>query len=195
MKTTKLTLGWRSLATAGVLCVLAGCGGQPQEYFRLSAVSGAPVRTSGMAVGVGPVTLPGYIDRTQLVFQSGPNEFQVPAKASWAGPLGENVTQVLADDVGRHLGSGNVLRYPWAPGAHLRYQVAVNVEQFHGISGSEAILDVSWLVEEPDSRQILSRHKVSLHEPIHGDGYAAVVDAESQLLDQLAVAVARSLER
>ena len=135
------------------------------------------------------------MDRTQLVFQSGTNEFQVPAKASWAGPLGENVTQVLADDLGRRLDSGNVLRYPWPPNSSLRYQVVVNVEQFHSISGSEAILDVSWLVEEPASRQILSRHKASFHAPVQGDGYGPVVAAESQLLDQLAGAVARSVRR
>ena len=174
---------------------LGGCGGKPQEYFRLSAVSGGPARAGGVAVGVGPVTLPGYIDRTQLVFQSGTNEFQVPAKASWAGPLGENVTQVLADDLGRHLGSGNVLRYPWPANSKLRYQVLVNVEQFHSISGSEALLDVSWLVEEPTSRAILSRHKASFHTPIQGDGYGAVVAAESELLDQLAGDVARSVRR
>ena len=88
-----------------------------------------------------------------------------------------------------------MLRYPWPPNSPLRYQVVVNVEQFHGISGSEASLDVSWLVEDPESRQILSRHKASFHTPIQGDGYGPVVAAESQLLDQLAGAMARSVRR
>ena len=193
MMKTKLPLVAAVLAAA---LLSGGCGGQPAEYFRLSAVTGgSSTRAGGVAVGVGPVTLPAYIDRTQLVFQSGTNEFQVPAKASWAGPLGENVTQVLADDLGRHLHSGNVLRYPWPANASLRYQVVVNVEQFHSISGREALLDVSWLVEEPASRQILSRHKASFHEPIQGDGYGPVVAAESELLDQLAEAMARSVGR
>ena len=183
------------LACAAATLLSGGCGGKPQEFFRLSAVSGGPTRAGGLAVGMGPVTLPGYIDRTQLVFQSGTNEFQLPSKASWAGPLGENVTQVLADDLGQHLHSGNVLRDPWPANSKLRYQVVVNVEQFHSVSGGDAILDVSWLVEEPESRQILSRHKASFHEPVQGDGYAAVVAAESQLLDQLAGAIARSVRR
>ena len=191
----KTTLPFLASAFAAATLLLAGCGGKPQEYYRLSAVSGGPTRGGGVAVGLGPVTLPAYVDRAQLVFQSGTNEFQVPAKASWAGPLGENVTQVLADDLGRRLDSGNVLRYPWPPNSSLRYQVVVNVEQFHSISGSEAILDVSWLVEEPASRQILSRHKASFHAPVQGDGYGPVVAAESQLLDQLAGAVARSVRR
>ena len=175
--------------------LLAGCGGAPQQYYRLSAVSGGSARGGGLAIGVGPVTLPGYIDKTSIVFQSDTNEFQVPAKVSWAGPLGENFTQVLADDLGRQLGSGNVVGFPWPANTHLRYQVVVNVEQFHSISGREAILDVSWLVEEPASRQILSRHKASFREPIQGDGYGPVVAAESRLLDQMAGAVARSVRR
>ena len=191
----KTTLPIVASVLAAATLLLAGCGGKPQEYYRLSAVSGGPTRGGGVAVGLGPVTLPAYIDRAQLVFQSGTNEFQVPSKASWAGPLGENVTQVLADDLGQHLHSGNVLRYPWAPNSKLRYQVVVNVEQFHSISGQEAILDVSWLVEDPESRQILSRHKASFHTPVQGDGYASVVAAESQLLDQLAGDVARSVRK
>ncbi len=185
-----------ALAALAGLAGLGGCGGKPAGFYRLSAAPTAgSTRAGGIAVGVGPVNLPGYIDRTQLVFQSGENEFQVPTKASWTGPLGENVTQVLADDLGQKLNSGNVQRFPWPANARLRYQVVVNVEQFHGVSGREAILDVSWLVEDPGSRAILSRHRASLREPIQGDGYEPLVAAESRLLDQLAGAIARSVRR
>ncbi len=191
---SKFSLSGAALVAALSLW-LAGCGGKGQEYFRLSAQTGGSTHSGGVAVGVGPVTLPGYIDKAPIVFQSGANEFQVPATASWAGPLGENVTQVLTDDLGHRLHSGNVLAFPWPANSRLRYQVVVNVEQFHSISGREAILDVSWLVEEPASRQILSRHKASFREPVQGDGYEPLVAAESQLLDQLAGAIARSVGR
>ena len=186
-----------AVLVAASLAGLAACGGKPAQYFRLSAeTGGGPMsRRGGIAVGIGPVTLPGYIDRLPLVFQSDTNEFQVPAKASWAGPLNENIAQVLSDDVGHKLGSGNVVPFPWPNNTRLRYQVVVNVEQFHGVSGREAILDVTWLVEEPNSRAILSRHKANFREPIQGDGYSALVAAQSRLVDQLAEAVARSVRR
>ena len=101
--------------------------------------------------------------------------------------------RALATDLARRLGSGNVLPYPWPPGARLRYQVAIEVRQFQAVSGSGAILDVSWRIEDPATRRTLRRESASFREPIAGDGYGAVAAAESRLIAQLADAVARSL--
>ncbi len=173
--------------------LLAGCGGGQQQYFRLSAIGPATVRDGGLGVGVGPVTLPAYVDRAELVFQSGDNEFQVPANAHWTGSLQGNVTQTLAEDLGRRLGSGNVAPSPWPANTPMRFQVIVNIGQFHAISGSGAILDVSWQVADPATHAVLRRRNAHLEEKVDGDGYAAVVAAESRLLDQLAAQIATSL--
>ncbi len=169
---------------------LAACGGSAQKYYRLASEGPVPTGTAGLAVGVGPVTLPAYVDRAELVFQSGPNEFKVPADAHWAGSLKENISRVLAADLGQRLHSGNVLSFPWNPDAHLRYQIAVDVSQFHAISGQGAILEVAWRVETPDGKTTLRRGNGTFHEPIAGDGYDPVVTAENNLLAQLADAMA-----
>ncbi len=179
-----------ALAASGLL---TGCGGAKDEYYRLSAAGPATVRTSGLAVGIGPLTLPTYVDRAELVFQSGPNKFEIPAKVHWAGPLQDNFGQVLAADVGRRLHSGNVVANP-APGdTRLRYRVSVNVRQFHAVSGQEAILEADWHVETADTRQVLRHGEGVYHAPIQGDGYAPVVAAESDLVDQLASGISRML--
>ncbi len=176
-----------------VVAGLSACGGPAQKYYQLGSDGAALTGTTGLSVGVGPVSLPGYVDRAELVFQSGPNEFQVPADAHWTGGLKENISRVLAADLGRRLHSGNVLSFPWNPGAKLRYQVAVDVSQFHAISGQGAILEVSWRVLTPDGKSTVRRGNGTFHEPIAGDGYAAVVAAENNLLAQLADSMAASL--
>lgn len=172
--------------------LLTACGSSDQ-YYRLNADGPAPLRAAGLAVGIGPVDLPGYVDRAELVFQSDANAYQVPAKVRWAGPLGENFTRVLAADVGRRLGSGNVLPFPWPGNAKLRYQVSVQVRQFHAVSGGEAILDASWRVEEAATREVIRTRNGSFRERIAGDGYGPVVVAESRLVGQLAAAISGSL--
>jgi uncharacterized lipoprotein YmbA len=42
----------------------------PETYYRLSADGPPPPTGAGFALGVGPVALPDYIDRPELVFQS-----------------------------------------------------------------------------------------------------------------------------
>jgi uncharacterized lipoprotein YmbA len=181
-----------ALGVALALFLLTACGGN-QEYFRLSADGPAVLPATGLFVVCGPVTLPTYVDRAELVFQTSDNQFQVPANVHWAGALPENFTRVLATDLGRRLHSGNVLAYPAPPAIHPRYQVAVDVRQFHAVSGGDAILDVDWRIQVPGTGEIIRRRNGSFHERIVGDGYAPVVAAESRLVAQLADSVARSL--
>ena len=133
------------------------------------------------------------MDRAELVFQSGPNQFDVPAKVRWAGALQDNFGQVLATDIGRHLGSGNVVANPTPGDTRFRYRVSVVVRQFHAISGEGAILDASWRVETADTREVLRNGNASFRAPIQGDGYAAVVAAESDLVEQLAASISPML--
>ena len=180
-----------SALLATVLCV-TGCGGKDQ-YYRLSAAGPATTKTTGIAVGIGPLRLPTYVDRAELVFQSGPNQFEIPAKVRWAGALQDNFGQVLATDIGRRLGSGNVVANP-APGdMRFRYRVSVAVRQFHAISGQGAILEATWRVENAETRQVLRNGGGTFNAPINGDGYAPVVAAESDLVDQLGAAISRML--
>ncbi len=179
------------LALAAV-ATLTACGAT-QKYYQLSPDGAALTGTAGLSVGVGPISLPGYVDRAELVFQSGPNEFNVPADAHWTGSLKENISRVLAGNLGRRIGSGNVVGFPWDAAAKLRYRIALDVSQFHAVSGEGAILQVAWRVQTPDGATTIRRGNATFHEPVSGDGYGPVVAAENRLLAQLADAMAASL--
>lgn len=184
----------RLLLCLGLCSLLSACGGAGENYYRLNATAAAPTggSGSGLSVSVGPVSLPSYIDRAEVVFASGPNEFQIPTNALWVGPLRENISRTVAVDLGRILGSREV-RAGLESGFKPRYRVALDIRQFHGVSGQEAILDLSWRIHSSASGQTISRHSASFHEPIIGDGYGPLVEAESRLLEQAAAAIAKSL--
>ncbi|HMJ06296.1 MAG TPA: PqiC family protein [Chthoniobacterales bacterium] len=184
----KLSFLFCLAAAAGLL---GACGGA-DNYYRLNAIEAAPTgASSGVSVGVGPVVLPAYIDRPEVVFESGPNEFQIPPNALWIGTLQENISRALAADLGAILHSRNV-REAGAGDFKPQYRIALDIRRFHGISGREAVLDLSWKIEDGNTRQILARRSETFREPIKGDGYAAVVAAQSRLLEQCARAMAAS---
>jgi uncharacterized protein len=187
-----LSLLSRSAAILYSLLFFAGCG-SPEQYYRLGADTPAPLTAGGLAVGVGPVALPGYVDRAELVFQSSDYRLQVPGKVRWAGSLTENFTRALTTDLAGRLGSGNVVPYPWPPGTPLQRQVSIDVRQFHAVSDGQAILEASWRVEEPASQRVLRRGNARLTERIVGDGYEPVVAAESRIVARLADAMVPSL--
>ncbi|MEP6808944.1 MAG: PqiC family protein [Chthoniobacterales bacterium] len=184
----------RFILCLGLSACLGACGGTPEKSYRLSASPSAATGSSasGLSVVVGPVSLPSYIDRAEIVFASGPNEFQIPSDAVWLGSLQENINRTMTANLAGLLHSRNV-RSSLVSGAKGRYRVALDIRQFHGVSGREAILDLSWRIQSGASGQAISRHSGSYHEPIVGDGYGPLVEAESRLLEQAARAVASSL--
>lgn len=172
---------------------LAACS-TPEKYYRLSADGPPPPNVTAFALGVGPVSLPEYIDRGELVFQSSETRFEVPFEQRWAGSLRDIATRAIGTNLARHLGTGNLKTYPWPPGTPLDYQVRVDVRQFHARSQGDAILDASWTVEDRTGRVIV-RSSGTYQEPVTADGYEGIVAAESRLLSQFSLAIARSFPR
>jgi uncharacterized lipoprotein YmbA len=183
------------IAALAALSLAAGCANKGERYYRLSATGPVPENAKSISLGVGPVKLPDYIDRAELVFQSSPNRFEAPYEHRWAGSLRDGFAQVLGIDLARELGVGNLHIYPWEPGTALRYQVRVEVRQFHAESGGHALLDVSWEITDGSTRAVLVHRTGHFSEPVRGDGYEAIVAAESRLLSQLSRAIAKSFPR
>src|SRR3954465_9716490 len=103
------------LIAAGLALTLTGCAGSgpPSRYDVLSATAPeSERRPDGPAISVGPVTLAKYLDRPQIVTRPTPNELDVAEFDRWGGRLEDNVAQVLAEDLGRQLGTARVTVFP-----------------------------------------------------------------------------------
>ncbi len=180
---------YRLWVVAGAAVMAAGCAA-PDRYYLLSP-EGLPqeAAVSGGTLGLGPVTIPDYVDRPEVVFQRGANRFEVPANHLWMGSLKENVTGVLAANLSGRMPATAVRVYPWS-GTRPAVTVAVDLQRFHSVSGGDALLEAIWHV----SGDAAGTHRASFEEPLAGDGYDGIVAAESRLLARLAEAIAVSLE-
>lgn len=163
----------------------------PELYYRLSADGPLPSQSSGLSLGVGPIILPEYIDRAELVFQSSETRFEVPFEQRWAGSLRDTTTRAIGVNLARRLGTTNLHTYPWPPGTRLDRQVRINVNQFHARSGGDAILEATWTIED-GKNNVLKRGSCAFREPVGKDGYEGIVAAQSRLLSQLSDQLARS---
>ena len=179
---------FRTIALTTCLSFLGACAA-PDTYYSLSA-DGPPAASPpdpSSALVVSPVTLPAYIDRPELVFQSAPNIFEVPIDHRWTGRLSDNVTRVLASNLARRLPRTSVLTSP--PPSTSPTTLAVEIHQFHSVSGGDATLHATATVTGSPSKT----RTYSLTEPLSGDGYPALTAAQSNLLAKLAQAIATDL--
>ena len=162
------------------------------SYYILTPEGPAP-SGGGKGVGVGPVSIAAYLDRENLVFQESGNRLAVAESHRWAGDLEDNITSVLAANIGRQLKTGNVRTYPWADDSGLSYQISIDIRQLHGTSDGDAFVEAAWRVYSLPSRKMTTSKSWSGTEPMNVDGYDELAAAESRLLSRLAAEIASSL--
>jgi len=185
------------------VCVLNffGCGtSQPSHFYLLRAVSADSVsdltetNPSSLSFGLGPVTLPKYLDRPQIVTKAGAHEVELAEFHKWAEPLSENVSHVLAENLSALLSTDRIQEYPWRSSTSVDYQIVVDVLQFDGTRGGETVLVARWSLLGEDEQTIVTTKKTSFtHHPTSQE-YEALVEAMSQNLMNLSREIALAIK-
>jgi len=140
----------RRAALAVLICLGAAVGGcvnigkgtpARQPTFVLEPTAPATgLDANGIALGVGPVTIPGYLSRNQMVSREAQNRLHIDHLNNWGAPLGEEVQRVLGENVGRLLRSERVATWPWSRHAEIAVRVPVQVQQFEPVAGRGVVL-------------------------------------------------------
>lgn len=174
-----------------VLCVtlLGGCSASAvqSQYFTLRAepVSGALVSAPG-ALGIGPVSLPGELQRKQIVTTTDGQQVLVARHAFWADDLDALVARVLAERVGHAFASTEVWAYPWGSRNRPAQSVRVVVTELAGPLGGEVSLKARWHSDAGTGHAILT-------EPTGGKSYERYSGAVNRLVNRLADTIAADL--
>lgn len=194
----RLALVW---LLAFVMCAAAGCSlgrQQPTRFYNLTAASRtdtlsltSPSRS--LAIGVGPVELPQYTNRPQIVTGGQSTELHPAQFAHWAEPLRENFTRVLAENLSTLLTTDRVMLYPWKGPMAMDYQIIVEVTQFLGEPGGVASLAALWSVVGKNGKEVLVSKKSVLNESIRSQDYEAFAATMSKLVTSLSREIAGTL--
>jgi uncharacterized lipoprotein YmbA len=170
----------------------------PPRYWMLmpveSSVSEAPVQRT---VGVGPMSLPAYLDRTAVVTRSGPR-LEVAPFDMWGQPLAENVTAVLGRNLEHLVPGTSVELFPWNVASRdLDQRVTVEFASFEAHSDGAVHLDASWeLWGGGAGSKLLASGRAAIREPVANDkNVEEVTLAMSRALGQLSQDIAAHLEQ
>jgi uncharacterized lipoprotein YmbA len=190
----------RALLLALVASLAAGClgrGAAPQ-YFTLSAGSGAAAgaplaQRPELGLIVGPIEFPRYLDRPEIVTRDGSHRLLVSDANRWGGSLRNDILRVVADDLGRLLGTARVVVYPTEPRFPALYRVLLDVRELEGVSGAQVALRVRWTIAEVRGGRALAVEETQLEQPLTSASYDELVAAESAALGALTHQIAQRL--
>ena len=137
-----------------------------------------------VAIGVGPVELPQYVNRLQIVTGYNSPELQSSYSAQWAEPLQDGFTRVLAENLSLLLATDRVVIFPWKSFVP-EYQVVIEVTRFVGQTGGEVSLAALWSILSKNGKDVLVSKKSSFHESTGSSEYAALAAAMSRTVAAL----------
>jgi len=196
---------WRSaLASiclaAGLATAVSCASSPPTRFYVLSPVASAEkdgvknAGNRGIAAGLRRVTLPDYLDRTQIITRVSPTKVNLAEFDRWAAPLSDAFTTTLAEDLAVAIPTNRVAVFPWARATAIDYEITVDVMSFEGTLGGNCILVARWSISDRRGKEPPLTGRSSLTEPA-GDTYEALVAAHSRLVAALSREIAAALEQ
>lgn len=191
--TNKLMRTWIG---AALMLTLVACGTTPPaEHFRLNARESLPQVTTGPAVGVGPVTIPPYLDRNGMVRSDGGNGIQIAHSERWAEPLDEGITRVVSLNLAGLLQTQNIQLFPWHPRRQPDFGVKIRVLAMDA-NPQQASLVAEWLLYRVENGEALTRRLQEYSQSLSGPDYSAgeIATSYSDLLYRLSKDIAAAME-
>jgi uncharacterized lipoprotein YmbA len=168
----------------------------PMRFFLLSPLE---ARTSSapslgeIRVVVGPLQLPGYLDRPQLVVRQQDGQLSLREFDRWAEPLDEHLTRTVTANLVHLTGSPRIVAWPLPGRASADRRILGRVIRFDADSSGLAVLEVQWSIIDGSGEQLVPVRIDTYRAQASGTEPAALVAALSDALAQFSRQLAEAL--
>lgn len=186
---------------AAIILSLAACGSTPpSDYYVLAARSGDIPTGDTPSVGVGPISIPEYLNRNSMVFNRDENKLEIATFARWAEPLESGISRVLSLNLAANLNTEDIQIFPWHSTRAPDYAVGVRLL---GLDSNKrrAQLVAEWSLRKGGAQATETRRIVRLEKtngadtPTPDDMAAAYSELLGELSDVIAKAIVDDMSR
>jgi len=187
-----------------LVCLIpAGCGSlgpkpDPSRFFALASLPRTGERapdaagTNPLALGIGPIKFPGYLDRQEIVTRVSQNRFAVAENDRWAEALEENFSRVLSQNLSILLQTDRIVAFPWERNQRPTFQVQVEVLRFDPNAEHIAELWARWIVLD-DAKKSLVVKESYLSQQARDKSTEGSVAAMSEVVSGLSKEIAAAI--
>ncbi len=169
--------------------LLCACGHSAQPaFFALSTRDGGARTDVSRVIEVRTPTLPGYLDRHELVLRVG-TQLELARNAQWAEALPSMLARVLARDLAQRLPHAQVTIDSGHARTDPQLRIDLDVRRFD-IEGGELVLDALVALRPPTGAPTLQTLVLRRQARATTDG---LVEGMSELLGELAERIAAQM--
>ncbi len=172
----------------------------PTDFYLLTPlarakVSGtAPGKGHTLTLGIGPINIPKYLDRPQIVSRSSRNTLRLAEFNRWAEQLKNNVAQVVAENLSILLATNQIEIFPWQRQRPIDYQVVMNIIKFERGPAGKVWLQARWRLMNGEGKQVLRGRRSFITVRPKGRDYDSLVAALSKTLASISREIAGAIK-
>ena len=190
---------WVMLFVLGVMLVACAGNNRPSTFYMLQSMeipqeSLSSAGEKNVSVLVGPISLPAYLDRNQMVTVSGKNQMDLDEFNRWAESLRESFYRVLLENLSFLLKTPRVYRYDRSGEDNVDYQVSIDVTRFDCAPEGDAVLTAFWTIHGNDDGTSGIAKKSVFRTPVSSSGFPGMVDALNQTLTAFGREIATAIQ-
>lgn len=146
------------IATLGILITsMSACSSSPaSRLYILEPIAAAapPAVAAALSIAVEEVIMPAYLDRKEIITRDERYEINSAEFDRWAEPLGQNIANILAENLSILLPSDQVVAYPRDPVREFDYIVRVRVVRFGARPDGNVELSATWSIIASDNTPV-----------------------------------------
>jgi len=183
---------------------LAGClGGQspPTSFYMLSPLN--PSQTGTLAatadgrirIGLSTVTVPEYLNRSEIVINLDNTVYQLADFSKWAEPLSDNLTRVLEENLTNLLHDDSIDIFLASDSSILPdYRLEVDVLRLDGNLGDQVTLVAQWALLAAEEDDLIVMRRSEYQASAADNTYKELVMAKSRTIEKLSQDIALNVK-
>lgn len=185
------------------LTITMGCASSPSRFYSLSPLENhRPAASDASAaaytiVSLGPVIIPDYMKKPQIVTRSGRNEHVVNKFRRWSGALEDDFSRVLIQNLSSSLPDDLFRVVNWVPSVQnylqIAYRVTIDVMRIELSPVGPVSLRTQWTVVNVHSPDHVTVQESYIDEPVVEHDFSGMVDAFSRTLVTLSLEIAKAI--
>jgi len=170
------------------------------RFYRLSSMSDSLIEqklniASDEIIGVGPVKIPEYLNRPQIVTINDNQMVNFAQFDRWGESLDLAIARVLNENLTATLESRDIELYPWNILIPVKFQVVVDVIELEANLKKDIVFVAQWSIVDLKNKNLVFSKRSALKEAINPHNYSGSVAALNKVLSKLSVEIAQELSQ
>jgi hypothetical protein len=145
-------------------------------------------------IGIGPVEIPEYLDRPEIVTRAEQNQLILSEFNLWGGVLKADINRVLLENISVLLAGDGIPIITWKAAVTDVHKVPVLISRFDGSLNENIILKARWALLDKEGKAFEYFRESNITIPVKGSSYSSVVAAMSEALGELSKEIAAGIK-